>query len=413
MCRCKRTIPWWLVTGSSKARRRRNVGKRRGGVTVPLSCVVVLACVVALSCVTAAAAAGQTEGAAPAGGPPAVVVSAVDGSAVVVESSGPCGQDRVCHRLQVTCGGLAPRGAEVTEYEVAASRGTVILATGVYGNRPYDEYAERQTTLQELSAAGFEVFALRWSDGKKGWGSTAEGAGYEAPMCGYNAVVRWLAAERADRPQVVCAQGNSGAALQIAYGLAVYGLGDILDLAVLTGGPPLTRIDQYCFAPTRRNKQQLWKANGRRITDYLMGWEGAGDHCKNASGDAAAVVALQATGLLPVHLGGNEGDDIGDGGGGGQQHPERRRRFDYPYTHLVFLLSEGDKSLAQARLYYDAVTSPKTWHSLPGRAHGVDREPATASEVRRQLIAACGAVDGVGEPGSNTPAPPPDLPSGH
>lgn len=391
MYRCKRTIPWWSVTGSSSRRRR----------PLPGGCgVVALYLLAGLSIVAAPGPmAGQTS-ASDAMAPPEAASPGVE---VEVESSGACGQDRVCHRLRVTCGGLAARGAEVTEYEVPASRGTVIVATGVYGNRPYDGYVERQATLQALSAAGFEVFALRWSDGKKGWGSTAEGAGYEAPMCGYNAIVRWLAAARADRPEVLCAQGNSGAALQIAYGLAVYGLGDMLDLAVLTGGPPLTRIDEYCFAPTRRTKQQLWKANGRRITDYLMGWQGSGDHCKNATGDATAKAALQATGLLPAQIPRAAGENVGAS--------DRQRRFDYPHTHLVFLLSEGDKSLPQARLYYDAVTSPKTWHTLPGRAHGVDREAATAPEVRRQLIAACAAVGGADEPTATLSATPTGAPS--
>ena len=376
----KKTTRWWSVTGSSEPRRRWALVLP--ALLLPALLLMLVAMPTSLGAQTAASTDAAPADAAPADAALADAALADVAAPIEVLSSAPCGKDRQCHRLQVTCGGLAARGAEVVEYEVAASRGTVVVGTGVYGNRPYDEFQERQTTLKELATAGFEVFALRWSDGKLGWGSTAEGAGYEAPMCGFSTVVRWLAATRADRPEVLCAQGNSGAALQIAYGLSVYGLGDLLDVAVLTGGPPLTRIDQFCFDPTRQPKERLWRANGRRITDYLMGWDGDGDHCKNARGDAAAVLALQATGLLPAQL---------DGQLDGQ--PQRQRRFDFPNTHLIFLLSEGDKSLSQARFYYEAVTSSKTWHTLPGRAHGVDREPATAVEVRRQLIAACGAVE--------------------
>lgn len=358
----RRTIPWWSVTGSSK---------RQGALRWPW--LAALGWLLLAPFATAEATSTEAE------------------TAVEVLGSSSCGPQQTCHRLRVTCGGLEPRGAEVREYEVATSVGTVVVATGVYGNRPYDQYVERQRTLDALREAGFEVFALRWSDGKLGWGSTAEGTGYEAPMCGYSSVVRWLAAERADRPEVLCAQGNSGAALQIAYGLSVYGLGDLLDVAVLSGGPPLVRIDQFCFRPTRQKQAQRWRANGRRITDYLMGWDGAGDHCKNALGDDSAVAALQTTGLLPESL----EQATADG---------RQRRFHFPTTQLLFVQSEGDKSASQARLYYDAVTSQKSWHALPGRAHGVDREAPSAAAVRRHLIEACTAA---GSPTPETPTPVP------
>lgn len=363
----KRTIPWWSVTGSSEPRR-----------ILPGAILLLLSWLMLLAADVAAAKADTPETGTPQAGTPRATQASVDEFVEVVSSSS-CGKNRRCHRLRVTCGGLEPRSAEVLEYEVEASKGTIVVATGVYGNRPYDQFPERQRTLDELREAGFEVFVLRWSDGKLGWGSTAEGAGYEAPMCGYSAVVRWLVAERADRPQVLCAQGNSGAALQIAYGLSVYGLGDLLDVGVLSGGPPLVRIDDFCFRPTRQQKAKLWRANGRRITDYLMGWDGNGDHCKNAQGDASAVEALQATGLLPAEL-------------ETESPPNRRRQLNFPTTQLIFVQSEGDKSASQGRLYYDAVTSQKSWHALPGRVHGVDREAPSAAEVRRLLIKACSAV---------------------
>ena len=40
------------------------------------------------------------------------------------------------------------------------------------------------------------------------------------------------------RSQLFAAQGTSGGAAQIAFGLAYYGVGDFLDLANLGGGPP-------------------------------------------------------------------------------------------------------------------------------------------------------------------------------
>ena len=44
-----------------------------------------------------------------------------------------------------------------------------------------------------------------------------------------------------------CLTGNSGGASQIAYSLAFYGLGDIVDAVVETGGPPHAALDKACL----------------------------------------------------------------------------------------------------------------------------------------------------------------------
>ena len=44
-----------------------------------------------------------------------------------------------------------------------------------------------------------------------------------------------------------CLTGNSGGASQIAYSLAFYGLGDVVDAVVETGGPPHAALDKACL----------------------------------------------------------------------------------------------------------------------------------------------------------------------
>lgn len=298
---------------------------------------------------------------------PPLVAEETRSTPLEVLRSRPCG-DSICHDLQVRCGGIEPREVRVRETEVAPARGAVVFATGVFGSQPYDQYPERVATLEAARAAGLETFEIQWGGGRLGWGRGAAGAGYANALCGTAEIVRWLAGERADQPKRLCAQGNSGAALQFAYGLAAFGLEDTLDLAVLSGGPPLVRAADYCFGRAKLPKAKRWKDNGRRMTDYILGFEGEGDFCKEASSTPEALAAMATSDLVT---------------------DAAPRDYAYDRTRLIFLQAERDKSTSQARLFYDVVTSKKTWRLLPGGRHGVDREPATASVVRDTLIAEC------------------------
>jgi pimeloyl-ACP methyl ester carboxylesterase len=44
-----------------------------------------------------------------------------------------------------------------------------------------------------------------------------------------------------------CVVGNSAGSSQIAYSLGFYGLGDLIDAAVLSGGPPHAYFDRACL----------------------------------------------------------------------------------------------------------------------------------------------------------------------
>ena len=289
----------------------------------------------------------------------------------------PCGEGR-CHTLRVRCADLAPRIARVREWPPLAretdrgSVGTMVFLTGVWGKKPYFDEPERRATLEATRAAGFEVFELWW-DGRLGWGEGVEGAGFARTFCAPTEVIRWLVDTRADTPSRVCAQGNSGGALQLAYGLALYDLDEILDLAVLSGGPPLVDLESFCFDRTRE-RAKMWRENGRRIVDTMLGFDDAGDFCKNGAPDPTARAALASDALV-----------LRPGIDATARHHDLR-------TRVVFVESEGDKSTRQARRYHEALTGPTEWIELPSRAHGVDRDPETAPILRRTLIEHCAAI---------------------
>ena len=295
-------------------------------------------------------------------------------------SSEPC-KGAKCYSLEVVCENLPAREVNVRHYARKKSRGTVIFTVGGFGRGRYNKLPMRKLTQQKVLAAGFEVFQVEWT-GPEGWGTDAWGAGFRRVGCGYPEVVRWIAA-KAVNGEVVCAQGNSGGSLQNSYGLALYGLEDVLDMVIMSGGPPLSRLDQYCFPERARDlgrepgaeagAPRMAATTGRTLVDVVMGWEGTADYCKRVDRPSSEIVeSLQRDSLVPPFA-------------------EEKRDFNYPTTKVNFVESLEDPAARQGRLYFDAVSSAKQWHDVPGRAHQVDNTEAGSALIQRLFESECRA----------------------
>jgi hypothetical protein len=284
-----------------------------------------------------------------------------------------------CIQLSVSCEGLPSRGVQLRHFTRKNSRGTVIFTVGGFGRGRYNKLPLRRQTQEAVSAAGFEVFQVEWL-GEDGWGTNVWGAGFKKMLCAYAEVVRWIAEHRAKNPQVMCAQGNSGGTLQNGYGLALYGLEDVLDLVIMSGGPPLTRVDRYCF-PDRSGREPVSDAarakmaatTGRTLVDRVMGWEGTSDLCKRVDLPATEFVqAAQRESLVPPFA-------------------DEERDFDYPSTRVHFVESVEDPAASQGRIYFDAIQSHKEWHDIPGRVHQADNTEAGSAKIIELIENECRA----------------------
>jgi hypothetical protein len=89
---------------------------------------------------------------------------------------------------------------------------------------------------------GFRVIDFRW---ESHW--FLHGTSVRRQSCRYATLIAFLAAQYPD--EEFCVTGNSGAAGEIGYALSTWGLENDIDVAVLTGGPPMTRLDYLCLAP--------------------------------------------------------------------------------------------------------------------------------------------------------------------
>ncbi len=286
----------------------------------------------------------------------------------------------ICEQVAVSCEGLTDRVANVRRFDGQGKRGTVIFTTGGNGRGRYNKLPMRKRTQTELLAAGFEVFQVEWL-GDEGWVTGAWGSGFSRGTCAYAELVRWIVAERAANPAVVCAQGNSGGSIQSSYGLAVHGLEDLLDMVVMSGGPPVTRLDRYCFEGNDRRAERRGDgparkiaSTGRTLIDQMMGWEGVEDHCKRVEEVPPADVLerVQRDSLVPP---------FGD----------VARDYDYPKTKVNFVESVGDDAAAQGRIYFEALQSAKAWHDIPGDVHSVDSTEAGSKKIVELFEAECRA----------------------
>ena len=278
---------------------------------------------------------------------------------VILTGQSECGEGQECYEVTVTCQGLASRDATVRASHLSGSKGAVVsvgggYTTGFYGGR----------SALELQADGYETYQLLYQ-GELGYFTGVIGAGLKNVTCSTSELIKWIASDLADNPNVMGAHSLSAGSMQLGYGLAVYGLGDILDVVVLAAGPIHSDLVNTCFTYSS-------PARGL-VLDYAHDWVGKGDYCQNGSGPDSIIPILEADSIV-------------------SPDPAEVRKYHYPRAKVVFIEGEEDVgNVALARVFYDAITSEKTWIVLPGVGHIVPRYPSGADAILEELFKGLGS----------------------
>lgn len=298
-------------------------------------------------------------------------------SVVRVISSKPCVLwNAECHVLAVTCGALPERVAKLRRFRPQNPKGTIVFLTGGVGNQAYSGGSPvTDQTVESVVEAGYEAIEVAW-EGEGGWATGVSGAGFRSAMCAPAEVVRWISSHKASESKALCAEGGSGGAFQIAYGLSVYGLEEVLDMVVLTAGPPVSRLDVACLGTDDPQlKPSVWPDSIARtwagaLVDGVMGWSQNGDYCKKGTASEQALKQLRADSLVS---------------------PTEERDYAYPRTKVNFVNSQADGTHAnhQARLYFEKVTSAKAWYVIPGDSHFVHGTLEGAKKIRELHLNEC------------------------
>ena len=143
-----------------------------------------------------------------------------------------------CMSLAVTCpsiGGATATLRMTRPSSAESTRGTVVLTTGGDGTN-FQDSSLTQGMIATFFGDSLTVVQLRW-DPPGIWGDPRA----RTAACRYATAARWIYdnVHVGGRSRLFAAQGTSGGAAQIAFGLAHYGIGDFIDLANLGGGPPI------------------------------------------------------------------------------------------------------------------------------------------------------------------------------
>lgn len=163
-----------------------------------------------------------------------------------------------CTRLVVSCPGTAVAVAELRvtpSPPMTAPRGTVLLASGGDGTTFVRQTSPLAASMiDRMTGDGLLAVEIAW-DAPGIW----EGPRARTLACRFATAARWVYTNlhQGGKQALFAAQGSGGGASQIAFGLAYYGLDQILDLANLGSGPlgcPL------CAADGQRSPEALLPA---------------------------------------------------------------------------------------------------------------------------------------------------------
>lgn len=312
------------------------------------------------------------------------------GSLEIVSGPTECA-GQTCYEVRVTCPEVAsPARAlvKVASPEGMGERGTILFTTGGAGMTLYEATGRGAEILERARTAGFRTVQLQWLDG---WLFASEGAreGHARLACRPATVARWvhehLAATEAEQP--FCATGHSGGAAQTSYMLSHYGLEEILDGVVPTGGPPSARMDLSCDRANPAHAEVAYPDWAANVVDAGFGYlpEGNLSELSTFFQEGAGPCALGDQSFLPALREASVASGLGD--------------YVHPHTMVSFVFEGIDdtRAVAQGMQYVHELQnagSPMVKVAVvPGVTHafqtGMYAAESGARQVTDALLDAC------------------------
>jgi len=268
-----------------------------------------------------------------------------------------------CRRLQVGCEGLKTIDVQIRITEPASGstqRGTVVMGSGAGGNTFYGGGEDGQALIRSLTSMRFRTVDRAWQGG---W-TTHEG-GLRKESCRYATLLTWIRVHLHSQGAFV-ATGNSGGSAEIGYALTTWQRGDILDLAVLTSGPPVARLDYACV----KEASPEWSALCSTIIPRGV-MECSSACILGTQNDVCKQVTPEPT---PEQL---LADSV--------VHGEAVLR--YPKTRVHFLYGAHDcgEPVPIGLTYATKVTSDKEIEFVPGTPHALFSTPQGREAIRKAI----------------------------
>lgn len=151
-----------------------------------------------------------------------------------------------CLSLSIDSGGNPTAVVELRVIDPPAGTaliGTAVLGSGGIGTDFVGDTVGGPELTDDLLALGFQVIDRRW---ELGW--FTDPTGIRDQSARYAVLIDWIR-RNLHTTGALCGVGNSGGAGEIAYALTSWNGDNLLDVAVLASGPPLSRLDYLCEQP--------------------------------------------------------------------------------------------------------------------------------------------------------------------
>ncbi len=309
---------------------------------------------------------------------------------VTVEDAGACASGpsplagtNTCKTLRIECADTPALDVELRINEPASGtslRGTVVLGTRGTGTLFFEDDVGGDVVVAELAADGFRVVQRRWAGpaGPGGSGWIQLGTCVRASSCLYATLLDWVY-ENVHTSGAFAAVGTSGGAGEVGYALSTWGMSEILDLAVLAGGPPFVRLDYVC------NDATPWPTLCQTVlpTNMIECSAPGEPPCLMVPGPGLVTCRICDPAPSDAHL---REDSI--------LHSTAVTHYATANpsheTRVHFIVGSKDCQSVPARmaaLYHDSVTSQKVLQFLTQTPHIVTTEPRGQDAVVRAVLA--------------------------
>ena len=293
------------------------------------------------------------------------------GSLSVVSGSPSCQRGEMCQvAVSVECPDVEEpaRANLVIQPAVGEPRGVVMVFLGTLGTG--FEGLNRQS-VSMTAADGFQVVIVSWVDS---WLQSASGetVGPKLLGCRPATTIQWThdniyeqlgSPEGGDGRCGFCLTGNSGGASQIAYSMSFYGVADLVDAAVLTGGPPHTDLDDACLGS---DPSLAFDAESASNIDLSYGFSPGTGPCVKHDDSFASKWKK----------------DGADAGGD----------YSFPDTRIAFIFVKGDRTPGppHGKLYLEkleAAGSPTVRErTIAGSTHTISALPEGREAIEEELL---------------------------
>jgi hypothetical protein len=156
-----------------------------------------------------------------------------------------------CVSFTVTCQDIVSiTGKLAIGPAASATRGIAVFFTGGAGTEYYSDYQDVAGWMQGLRDSGVGIVQVKWD--RNWWGHSSNlKAGLVNQSCRPATIIKYIHqtyyAPLGMGRKAFILTGNSAGSSQIAYSLAYYGLENIIDVAVLSAGPPHSALHKSCM----------------------------------------------------------------------------------------------------------------------------------------------------------------------